>query len=336
MIGWLPSVARGLASLRLTLACLVAAGAVALAGEIGGWPVGSLLAIPFAVLCLNLLASIATSPRLRCQAGLLIFHLALAGLAMLAAVDRLVRLTGHVEVTEGTAFDAGLVVAQPGPLHRWRLDEVRFVQAGFTVDYAPGVRRRETVSTVLVPRADGGWRRVDVGDDQPLVAGRYRFYTSFNKGFAPLLSYTDARGITRQGTVHLPSYPLNYYRQGNEWILPDESKVVKLWLRLPEPVYVEDAAWRFRKPEDAVLVVMDGETRHELRPGGAVALGDGVLRYEGLRTWMGYTISYNPVAPWMLAAAVVGVLGFAWHVGGKLRGTPWQKPHPGGEAADVA
>jgi cytochrome c biogenesis protein len=255
---------------------------------------------------------------------------------MLAAVDRLVGLAGHVEVTEGTAFDAGLVVAQSGPLHPWGLDEVRFVQAGFTVDYAPGVKRRHTDSTVLVPRADGGWQRVAVGDDVPLVTGRYRFYTSFNKGFAPLLTYTDRHGLAHRGAVHLPSYPLNHYRQGNEWSLPDATGSVKLWLHLPRPLYVEDKAWRLDTPQDAVLVVIGDDDRYELRPGDAVPLNDGILRYDALHTWMGYTISYNPVTPWMLAAAAIGMLGFAWHVVGKCRRSPWQAAQRGGEAADVA
>ena len=73
---------------------------------------------------------------------------------------------------------------------------------------------------------------------------------------------------------------------------------------------------------------MVDSARHELRPGDDIALGPGRLRYEELRTWMGYTIAYNPIVPWMLATVAVAVLCLAWHVLGKMVATPWT-----GEAA---
>jgi len=316
---------RAAASLWVTLASVAAAAAVALAG--GGdmvFPVGLYIALPFAVLFVNLIAALATNAALRRRGGLLGFHLALAALALLVAADRLMAFYGHVEVTEGAAFDPDLVEASAGPLHLWTLDRVRFAQGGFDIAYAPRMKRQDTVSEIFVPDGGAGWARVLVGDDTPLIAGGYRFYTSFNKGFAPLLTYVGQDGRAQSGAVHLPSYPLNYFKQGNEWVLPGTEERVKLWLHLPEPVYAEDLAWRFRKPDDARLVVIDGEQRHELRPGDVLPLRGGTLRYDELRGWMGYTISYNPLVPWMLAAAALGVLCLAWHVAGRLRRTSWE------------
>lgn len=327
---------RGLASLWLTLACLVLSAAIALAGEFGDLRISVWIAAPFAGLGLNLLAALAVTPKLRRQGGLLGFHLALAGLALLAAADQLVSLNGHVEITDGAPFDAGMVVAEAGPLHPWRLDRVHFVQAGFEIDYLPQMKRGETRSTVLLPAGGGEWREVIVGDDNPVVIGAYRFYTSFNKGFAPVLTYADRRGRAQTGSVHLPSYPLNYYRQGNEWTLPDGAGKVKLWLNIPAPVYDPESSWRFRKPEGAVLVVMDGDERHELRPGESIDLAAGRLRYDELRSWMGYTISYNPLTPWILAAAAVGILCLAWHMARRFRRVSWRAVGAGGEAADAA
>lgn len=320
----LRSIVSAFASLWLTLACLLAAGAVALAGQFGDFAVATWIAVPFALLGLNLLAALADSPKLRRQGGLLGFHLSLAVLAFLAAVDQLVALRGHVEVTEGTAFDAGLVEARAGPLHPWLLDRVAFVQDGFEINYAPAVKRRDTQSFVRIPMGEGLWQSRTVGDDRPLVFGSYRFYTSFNKGFAPVLTYVDAGGRAQTGAVHLPSYPLNYHNQGNSWTLPDGSAAVKLWLHLPEPVYDEARHWRFRKPDDAVLVLIADEVRHELRPGESLPLGPGLLRYEALRSWMGYTISYNPLMPWMLAAVAVAVCCFGWHAARRVRAFPWE------------
>lgn len=335
MISLLCTVARGLASLWLTLACILIAAAIALAGQVASSAIGVWIAGPFAMLGVNLLAALAVTPKLRRQAGLLGFHLALAALALLAAADQLIALRGHIEITEGTAFDDHMVVAEAGPFHPWRLDRVHFVQSGFEIDYAPRMKRGETRSTVLLPAPGGRWRQETVGDDDPVVIGDYRFYTSFNKGFAPVLTYVDRLGGRHTGSVHMPSYPLNYFKQGNAWQLPDGGGEVKLWLNIPEPVYDPDRPWHFDKPDDAVLVVMDGGERHELRPGQSIPVGAGSLRYDELRSWMGYTIAYNPLTPWMLAAVAVAILCLGWHVVGRFRRVPWQAVGTKRELADA-
>lgn len=315
---------RAAGSLWLTLACVALAAALLVHSRVVDAPVGASIALPFALLGVNLLAALLTNPKLRQQGGLLVFHLALAGVASLAAVGSLVSLNGHVEVTEGAAFNDRLVEAEAGPLHPWRLSEVRFTQGDFVINYGPGMKRRETVSRIIVPDGRQGQRRVDVGDDRPLVVDGYRFYTSFNKGFAPVLTYVDATGRAHSGAVHLPSYPINYYKQGNTWMLPDGSREVKLWLRMPKPILSENESWQFHKPDNAVLVVIDGSDRRELRPGEAVSLKIGELRYESLGSWMGYTISYDPTTPWMVAAAIIGAIGLAWHIVAKVRWNSWQ------------
>jgi len=198
------------------------------------------------------------------------------------------------------------------------------VQGKFSIDYAPGMKRRETRSTVYLPADSGRWRTVEVGDEHPLTFAGYNLYTSFNKGFAPILTFVDGRGISHSGSIHLPSYPLNYYKQGNTWSAPGADRPVKIWLHIAEPVYAEDRAWRFEKPDAPVLVVMTDGVRRELRPGEDMPLGAGTLRFEEVRSWMGYTISYNPALPWILASAAIAVLFLAWHIAGRLFSRPWQ------------
>lgn len=331
MTGLLARLLAAVASLWLTLVLLLLAMLLLLVTQFTDWPLAAFTALPFAGLCLNLLGAIAMTRKLRRQVGLLGFHLALAILALLVAGDRLMSLTGHVEVTEGAAFDARLVEAQEGPLHPWSLDRIRFLQGDFSIDYGPKMKRRHTRSKVFLPDGEGGYQALLVGDDDPLVFGDYRFYTSFNKGFAPVLRYRDAAGRVTTGAVHLPSYPLNYFKQGNDWRLPDNSETLKLWLHLPEPVYDEEGAWHFAKPRDAVLVVLRGDERREMRPGDRLALGGGELGYESLASWMGYTISFNPLRRWMLAAIAVAILCLAWHAGRKMVLVPWQSA---GQEAD--
>jgi len=336
MILRLRAIVERLASLWLTLGCIVLALVIAVTGETLNLAMGVSMAAPFAVLCVNLLAAVVTNPKLYRQCGLLGFHLALAGLACLAAIDQLVALEGHVEVTEGAAFDSRLVESKMGPLHPGGLDRVRFVQGDIAINYAPGLKRMDTRSVVRVPSGAHGWASLVVGDDKPLVFGAYRFYTSFNKGYAPVLTFFDRQGASHRGTVHLPSYPLNYYKQGNQWTPPGEIAPIKLWLHLPTPVFKKEEHWRFQKPESASLVVIDGPRRHELRPGGVVEIGSGKLRFDGLRSWMGYTITYNPLLPWMLAAAAVGILCLCWHVARRAIRTPWRAGPLSEDVADAA
>lgn len=310
---------RRLGSHEVTIALLGATALVVAAGLAFGVEIADWMALPAAGLFVNLLAALVAHGTLRAQPMLFAFHALLAVLVLLIVADRLTMLRGRVEVTEGAMFDPALVEAEAGPLHPWHLDEVVFLQGPFDINYLPGMKRRETVSVVRVPEGNGRWREVAVGDDVPLIVGAYRFYTSFNKGFAPVLSYVDPAGREMVGTVHFPSYPLNDLNQANEWSPPGRVPV-QLWLSLPEPIYDEDAPWRFRRPENPVLVVIDGEIRHELRPGGRVRLaGGGELGFVELRSWMGYTISASLFGPWLLAAAVAACLALAAHLFLKMR-----------------
>jgi cytochrome c biogenesis protein len=164
-----------------------------------------------------------------------------------------------------------------------------------------------------------------IGDHHPLVLDGYRFYTTSNKGFAPLLEYTDKTGQTHSGSIHMPGYPVYEDTQGNEWTTPDGTVSVSLWLELSEPIYKEDAQWEFVIPADTPLIVTLNDKRTTLMPGDAMVLGDGVLRYLELRSWMGYGISYNQTIPWILASALIAVCGMGWHIARKFYATPWDR-----------
>jgi len=308
-----------LASLWWTLAWMALTAAILIHGQIAEEWSAVWLSVPFGGLFVNLLAALVVHERLRRQPGLLVFHLGLAAVALTAAGGRLTALTGSVEVTQGTLIEPALVDAKPAPLHPWRLDQVAFIQGAFRIDYDPNMQRRHTHSSVHVPGAGGRWETVEIGDDRPLKMFGYRFYTTPNKGFAVVLRHTDASGAGVTGAVHLPSYPLNEHNQSNTWQMPNGGPKLELWLHMPKPVHVEDAAWSFGLPEDAVLVVgVEGE-RHELKPGQELRIGRERVRYEDLRLWMGYQVFFDPSLPWLAAAALVACAGLAWHSVGKVR-----------------
>lgn len=299
-------------SLRTTLVALALLATVVGAGRVGDLRIAWALGVALAALAANLLAALVVHPKLRRQLPLLVAHLALLALVAGVGVGRLTALDGRFELTEGALFDGTLLDAARGPWHHDTLGALRFRHEGFEIDYAPGLKRGPTRNRVVWQDADGAVRRATVGDHRPLAIDGYRIYTSPNKGFAPLLRWTPDGGMPLAGAVHLPSYPANALRQSREWRLPD-GRTVWVQLRLDAPLIDASADSAFRLPAQPRLVVRSGEARAELAPGEAIVLPGGTLRFESLRTWMGYRITADPTLPWLLAAALVAALALGLH-----------------------
>ncbi len=314
---------RSVASLKVTLvliAMLAVGLVIAFRFEHSRiWP----MVVPLALLSLNLMAAIATNAVFRRQMPLLVFHLCLVAVLLLVSAGRLTYLKGFAGVTDGAVFDGELAVREQGPWHRGALDEVRFASSGFTIDYAPGWQRGATRNQVLWQTPDGRWEKAEIGDQDPLVIRGYRFYTTFNKGFAPTFHWQQPGGPELYGSVQLPSYPLNEYSQAVEWIPPGSDVAVWVMLDIDEIVIDPDDFAHFRLPNDYTLVVRVGDERTEMRPGDAIALGDGTLTFDGLRSWMGYRVFYDWTLPWLLAACTVGVLSLGAHFWQKFTAKPW-------------
>ncbi|HEC19931.1 MAG TPA: hypothetical protein ENI97_11385 [Gammaproteobacteria bacterium] len=316
---------RRLASLKFTLVgmILLAGGAMLSYGnpvDVSVW----VLVVPLALLALNLFAAIVTNPRINRQPGLLVFHVCLLATVLLAGVGRLTHLDGHIELAENQAFNKDeLLDVQKGPWHRGNLDKVHFIQGRYTVDYAPGLKRGLTHSQVFVPRPDGTLEERDVGDDRPLILQRYRFYTTFNKGFAPILTWIPAQGAPITGRINMPSYPLFEYKQDNRWTPPGTGEVIKFWLQLKTGLNLDEAWVLDGRNASATLVVTAGDKRVEMQPGEEVQLGPGRLRFESLTTWMGYRVFYDPTLQWLFWVSIAGVLGLTHFFWTKLNLAPW-------------
>lgn len=320
--GW-ARLARRLASLRLTLVLIVllAAGtALALRFEASRtWP----MVVPLGLLALNLLAAVATNGVFRRQAPLLVFHLSLIVLMLLVAAGRLTYLKGNVGVTVGANFDGVLAEQERGPWHRGALASLRFVNEGFTIDYAPGLQREATRNRVKWLREDGAWDEAVIGDQQPLVIRGYRFYTSFNKGFAPTFRWRSREGEDFYGSVQLPPYPAYEFRQAAEWTPPGGTRSLWVMLDIDDVVLAPDVRTQFRLPERYKLIVRSGDARHEMHPGDALEIAGGTLIFDELRTWMGYRVFYDWTLPWLLAACGVAVASLAGHFWTKFAAKPW-------------
>lgn len=313
-----------LASLKFTLVILALLGAGVLmtyrAEVRSAWP----LAVALTLLALNLACAVVTNPVFRRQTALLTFHLALIAIVLLIAAGQLTYLRGQLELSSGEEFHGELTQSERGPWHRGRISEVAFANHGFTIDYSPGMKRDRTRNAVTWKDATGREQRSVIGDQQPLVLNGYRFYTSPNKGFAPLFVWHPAQGTPQRGTIHLPSYPINEYGQALEWTPPGTG--VRLWFMLKFEETLLDPAkpWQFRPPREHALVLRVGDERRELKPGERYLLPQGMLAYEGLTTWMGYTVFYDWTMPWLLAACLLAVVSLGWHYRQKFAARPWE------------
>lgn len=325
--GWVTAawLAR-LATLKLALVVLVALGAGVLAYDPEVSTTVWLLVAPLLVGAANLSAAVLTNPVFRRQTALLTFHLALLAIVVLVAAGRLTYLKGGLELAEGEAFSGDLTRSERGPWHRSQLGRAQFVNDGFTIRYEKGVRRAETRNTVRWLDDSGRAQRTVIGDNEPLVRYGYRFYTSFNKGFAPVFTWHPAdSGVPQRGSVNLPSYPIHEYRQALEWTLPDTQTTLWTLLQFDEVLLDPRQVSRFRLPERHTLVIRIGDTRYELAPGARLTLPQGVLVYERLSTWMGYTVFYDWTLPWLLAACLLAVASLAWHFWKKFSAQPWDR-----------
>jgi len=315
------ALAAHVGSLRSTLVLLMLLAAVVLCGSAFASAFAALLGAALALLALNLLAALVVHPAFRRQLPLLLSHLALLAVVVMAGLGRLLALDGNFELTQGLPFDGQLIDRRAGALHREQLHAVAFRHDGFEIDYAPGRKRGATRNRVSWSDAEGHVQSTTIGDHRPLRLHGYRIYTSPNKGFAPMLRWVPRAGEAVVGSVHLPSFPMHELQQSREWPLPDGRKAWVM-LQIDETLIDPAAAAAFTMPRAHRLVLRVGDQRFELAPGDGARLDGGTLVYEGLRTWMGYRVSFDPTLPWLLAASLLSALSLAWHYVLKFRRSP--------------
>jgi hypothetical protein len=250
-------------------------------------------------------------PAFRRQLPLLVAHLALLALVLLAGFGRLASLDGRFELTQGVPFDGRLIEQQAGALHPGTLPGLQFRHDGFEIDYAPGRKRGPTRNRVTWIAADGRPQSATIGDHKPLVLG------------LPCLHQPE-QGL-RTAAALAPGARRGGDGRGAPAELSDaRTAAVARMAAARRPQRLGDAAVRrnparpagrrqLQLPERHKLVLRLGEQRFELAPGEGAAVDGGTLVYEGLRTWMGYRVAYDPTLPWLLAAALLSALSLGWH-----------------------
>lgn len=287
---------------------LAAAGALAAAYGVNN--ATQLMLPPLGLLSLNLIAAIATRPVFRRDMPLLLFHVALLVLVLLFAAGRLTYFDSTVALTSGTGFDGQLLRDERGPLHRDRLEELRFANEGFTENYPRRGHYTATYNRVRWWDGQGKSHLAEIGDDHPLLLAGYRIYTSRQRGFSPVFHWLGDDGVEDIGTVQLNDVRLGQFAPANAWQIADGLEAWAM-LQLDEAAVAAQPGTRradlSARELPHVLVLRVGEARHELRPGDSVALASGRLTYVRLESWMGYRITYDPTKPWLVATVLVAI-----------------------------
>jgi cytochrome c biogenesis protein len=317
-------IARWLAAPRWTVASFLLLAAGALAVIKGGVSPTPVILPPLTLLAVNLGAAVVAYPRFRTDLPLLLFHLALLALVGLFAIARLTYLDVGTMLSQGSNFDGTLVVDKRGPLHGDGLEDLDFVNEGFTVDYPKGGKYTAVYNRVSWRDSEGAWKRGVIGGDVPLVIGDYRVYTTSNRGFAPVFLWEPRDGLPQPGRVQLNEPEGENFAPVNSWTLPGLGQV---WAMLDFTPYPDDerhARENLGAAElDHALVVRVAGERFALQPGEAVEFPAGRLTYVRLDSWMGYTIVYDPTRPWMIATVMFAVACLVWFYARKLLRRGW-------------
>jgi len=279
-----------------------------------------LLMIPTLVLMINFLALLFVRGAFSAKPALLLFHFSLFFLVILAIIGQLTYLKATLELSSMEAFDGRLENVQAGLLHNYALDRKKFTNLGFSVNYHAGIKRDSTVNRIQIESADQKPQIIEIGDHVPLVLGHYRLYTTHNKGYSPIFRWIpDDNGPSQLGSVNLPAYPINEYKQAREWTPPGSQQQLWTMLVMEEDVLPENREFNFSIPNQHHLVIRIGEDRNVLRIGDEIRLDNGILRYESLTSWMGYKVDYDWTRPWLLATCLLGLASLMLHYFHKLR-----------------
>lgn len=301
------------ASLRWTPVLLVLIGLGVMATTLKVASPTLWLMVPFSLLAINLLAAIFMNPRFRTRSGLLIFHVALLSILLLIGISRLTYLKGWAEITEGTEFHGILGDVQKGPFHFGKLEEVRFLNKGFSTYYGPKLRRQETRNQISWIDDNGLPKQKVIGDNTSLSLHGYQFSTSSNRGFTLFFVWIPTVGTPETGTLHLPSYPRRP-GQSVAWTLPGTDIPVLAMLLLEETLEtLAEKSWVFPgTPSHQVRVTLKGES-HDIKLGDTIQMQEGTLMYQRLGSWMGYRVFSDWTRPWLLSAFLVGIFGLIHH-----------------------
>jgi cytochrome c biogenesis protein len=310
------ALAERLADSRITLLSFALTIVAALAAGPGGQPATPVMSLPLLLLVMNVIAATFTHKRLRLDLPLLVLHLGLISLVTTVLGSRLTYFDAKLALTTGTEFEGQLLEVKHGPMHSGTIGHLKFANDGFRVLYDAEGRYRATYNRVSWHDPAGNLRQTEIGDDRAFFIDQYRISAVQPRGYAPLFRW-EAQGEEPQvGNVQLPDHRNSDYSPWAEWTL---ARDVQLWVQIhhapiPRPMggYQEELG---APSLDHTIILRRGDRRFEIAQGASVELPEGRLTYLGLRSWIGYRVTYDPLANWSMASVLVaigGLIAFYW------------------------
>lgn len=318
---------KWLASTKLTVLFILLLLIVIMIAHYGELSYTYWLSLPLALLVINLVAAILTNKAFQASVPLLFFHLTLLATVVLMALSRLTYLDGHIGLDEGEVFSGQLDNMRHGPLHNYTLAEGDFINQAVQLDLTPQVAVTAVRARAQV-RDRQGYHEEVFGEHKPLIVKGYRLYVTRNVGYSAEFTWHDFRdnGKTSTGTLNFPPFLFFQFSQTTDWTIPDTD--IDLWVMLsPEEDQLAEAKpIQLTPPDSHHLVVRIGEERYELKAGQQLKLSQGALTYHGLRTWIGFSVHYDPFKAYLLASSILTVLFLSWFFWQKFSRRSWLTP----------
>lgn len=279
------------------------------------------MAVPFALLLLNLLAAIFSLPRFRADLPLLIFHVALLMLVVLVVLARLTYFEAGATLSRDSSFEGILVADERGPLYGEGYKKLRFANLGYTTNYNARGRYQATYNRISWLDSNGRWHEAEIGDDHPLVMGDYRIYTTGNRGFTLIMGWKPTGGALEYGAVELDDPGADGFASTATWQLPNGEEIWGMISANPNGAGAGSSIDNLGVAEQSLpLVLRVAEQRHEMALGETIELDGGRLSYQQLESWMGYQIIYDPARNWIVATVLIGILSLIWFYLGRIWG----------------
>lgn len=292
-----------------------------------GWSHADVVVAPLLLLALNLVAALLTRPRFRNDLPLLVMHLALIAFLLMLVVSLLTRYEAQVVLGEGQAFSGVEMRAEARATgYPGGVESLRFVNEGVLRAYNPDGTLRARYNMVRWQQ-DDVQRRSKLGK-APLVIDGHAIYATRNWGHTALLLWQSEDGGAHYTNLSFAPWREGIDQFGERWQPVEGAR--PLWIGLEFGDMALDPLHDGRAPGDAPdgvrLVVRDGTDRWLLAPGDSLALpGLGLLGYQGLTSWMGYDVIYDPIKSSLLAVSLVLVLAMTGFYLRRVRTGSWRR-----------
>ncbi|WP_371374203.1 cytochrome c biogenesis protein ResB [Thalassotalea aquiviva] len=285
------------------------------------------LILPFVLLVLNLAAAIVCNKKFQANIPLLFFHLSLLATVVLAGLSRLTYLDGRVSLHEGGLFDGKLHDVKQGLWHQYNLSPGMFSLEAVELAFTNFIAITDIKTRIRLYAEEKPVRELVIGEHKPLVINNYRFYSTSNIGYSAVLSWQNIDQLDRfdiaTGSINFPPYLINEFSQTNTWQVPNSERQLWFMLSPDNDLLTEQKAMKLTPPKYHSLVIRDGEQRYSLRVGEQLKLAEGVLTYQGLRTWAGFSVHYEPFKAYLLASSLLSVFCLSWFYWQRFNRRSW-------------